>query len=181
MLLLFEFFTPALADGFSLEFEWQQVSSSLQDSSQYPSRSQQCCSLDALHSSSYFQVLKSLYESFDDCTKSTNYNWYKRHFHVPQFFQFSSKVQVFIFLSFLFCSQLGQQSRQVYIIIIIYSFRVFHISISWWFFTGVWVTASHLKSPGLVLGFLPFSAMLSFRSSLLVRQLPSPPGFLIIL
>ena len=43
-LLLFvffwEFFTLALADGFSLEFEWQQVSSSLQDSSQYSSRSQ---------------------------------------------------------------------------------------------------------------------------------------------
>ena len=31
---LLEFFTSALADGFSLEFEWQQVSSSLQDSSQ---------------------------------------------------------------------------------------------------------------------------------------------------
>ena len=31
----------------------------------------------------------------------------------------------------------------------IYSFRVFHISISWWLFTGVWVTASLLKSPGL--------------------------------
>ena len=29
----FEFFTSALADGFSLESEWQQVSSSLQDSS----------------------------------------------------------------------------------------------------------------------------------------------------
>ena len=28
-----EFFTSALADGFSLESEWQQVSSSLQDSS----------------------------------------------------------------------------------------------------------------------------------------------------
>ena len=30
-----EFFTSALADGFSLESEWQQVSSSLRDSSQY--------------------------------------------------------------------------------------------------------------------------------------------------
>ena len=28
--------------------------------------------------------------------------------------------------------------------------RVFHISVSWWFFTGVWVTASLLKSPGLI-------------------------------
>ena len=37
--LFWEFFTPVLADGLSLEFEWQQVSSSLQDSSQYSGRS----------------------------------------------------------------------------------------------------------------------------------------------
>ena len=35
-----EFFMSALADGLSLQFEWQQVSSSLQDSSQYSGRSQ---------------------------------------------------------------------------------------------------------------------------------------------
>ena len=35
-----ELFISALADGFSLESEWQQVSSSLQDSSQYSGRSQ---------------------------------------------------------------------------------------------------------------------------------------------
>ena len=51
-------FTSALADGLSLVFEWQQVSSSLQDSSQYSGRSQQCCSLDGLHSSSNLQVLQ---------------------------------------------------------------------------------------------------------------------------
>ena len=34
-----EFFTSALADGLSLEFEWQQVSSSLQDS-EYSGHSQ---------------------------------------------------------------------------------------------------------------------------------------------
>ena len=50
----------------------------------------------------------------------------------------------------------------IIIIIIIYSFRVFHISVNWWFYTGVWVTASLLKSPGLVSGFWPFLAMLSF-------------------
>ena len=33
--------------------------------------------------------------------------------------------------------------------LIIYSLRVFHISFSWLFFTGVWVTASLLKFPGL--------------------------------
>ena len=62
-LLLFtplEFFTSALADGLSLEFERQQVTSNLQDSSQYSGRYQQCCSSDGLHSSSNFQVLQSL-------------------------------------------------------------------------------------------------------------------------
>ena len=35
--------------------------------------------------------------------------------------------------------------------------RVFHISVSWWSFTGVRVTASLLKSPGLFSVFCPFS------------------------
>ena len=42
LLLLFyfqEFFTLALADGFSQDLEWQQVSSSHQDSSQYSGQS----------------------------------------------------------------------------------------------------------------------------------------------
>ena len=55
---------------------------------------------DGLHSSYYFQVLLSLYQYF--CTKSTNYNWYNRHFHVPQFFQFLSKAEIFILLFTVF-------------------------------------------------------------------------------
>ena len=55
-----EFFTSALADGLPLELEWQQVLSSLPDSSQYSGRSQLCFSLDGLHSSVNFQVLPSL-------------------------------------------------------------------------------------------------------------------------
>ena len=39
-----------------------------------------------------------LYQSFCDCTKSTNDNWYNLHLHVPQFFQFLSKVLVLILL-----------------------------------------------------------------------------------
>ena len=38
-------------------------------------------------------------------------------------------------------------------------FYSFHISVSWWFFTGVWVRASLLMSPGLISGFWPFLAM----------------------
>ena len=54
LLLLFtplEFFTSVLADGFSLEFEWQKFSSSLQDSSR---DSEQCCHLDSLNPSANF-------------------------------------------------------------------------------------------------------------------------------
>ena len=40
ILLLGFFFTKALADGLSLKLQWQQVSSSLQDSSRYSGRSQ---------------------------------------------------------------------------------------------------------------------------------------------
>ena len=100
-----------LADNFSLEFEWQQVSSSLQDSSQYSGRSQYCCSLNSLHPSRYFQVLQSLYQSFSNCTKSTN--WYNRQFHVPQYFQFPCKVEVLIplFTFFQFHSVVRRDSK----------------------------------------------------------------------
>ena len=62
LLLLFtplEFFTSALADGFSLESEEQQVSLGLQVSSQDSGRSQQCCHLDSLYPSANFLVLQA--------------------------------------------------------------------------------------------------------------------------
>ena len=52
ILLYLEFFTPALADGFSPEFGWHQVSPSLQDSSLYSGR--QYSSLDSHYLSSDF-------------------------------------------------------------------------------------------------------------------------------
>ena len=52
-------------------------------------------------------------------------------------------------------------------------FKVFHISVSWWvFFTGVWVTASVLKSPGLVSSIL---AVLSDAVVWIVSTRPSRP------
>ena len=92
-------------------------------------------------------------------TKNTNYNWYKRHFHVPQlFFQFSRKVEVFIllFTFLLFYSVVIRGSKFV---IIIYSLRIFHISVKWRSFTEVWVTASLLKSPGLFSVLWPSSTL----------------------
>ena len=58
--------------------------------------------------------------------------------------------------------------------------RFYHISVSW-SFTGDWVTASLLKSPGLFSVFWPFSIMLLFWWSPLGCQLPNLPGPLIIL
>ena len=37
----------------------------------------------------------------------------------------------------------------IFIIIIVFPLRVFHTCLSWWFYTGVWVTASLFKSHGL--------------------------------
>ena len=51
-----------LVDSFPLVSEWQQITPSLQDSSQYFGRFQQCCSLDGLYSASYFEVLQTLYQ-----------------------------------------------------------------------------------------------------------------------
>ena len=104
--LLFESFSDQ-------EVEWQQVSSSLQDSSQYSSRSQQFNTLDGLHSSSNFQILKSCYQIFCNCTKITNNNWRNRSFHVSLYFRFSSKVLVLtlLFAFFQFYSVVNRDSK----------------------------------------------------------------------
>ena len=97
-LLLLEFYAPILADSFSQDFEWQQVYSNLQDSSRYSGRSRLCSSLDGHHSASYFQVLQPLYQSFGDCTKSYDYNWYNRY----SLFLFNSLARFTLFLSLAF-------------------------------------------------------------------------------
>ena len=77
-------------------------------------QSQQRCHLNGLYSSSYFQVLQSLYQSFGDCAGSTNYNWYHRHFHVPLFFQFSSDVLNFFFIFLLFYRVVSRKGKVCY-------------------------------------------------------------------
>ena len=53
-----KFLTRALADGLSLESEWQQVTTGFQDSSQYCGRPQQLFIFDGLYSSSDFFLLE---------------------------------------------------------------------------------------------------------------------------
>ena len=56
-----EFFTLVLANGLSLESEWQQVSSALQGSSKDSIRSLQCCDLSNLDFLSYIRFLQAFF------------------------------------------------------------------------------------------------------------------------
>ena len=212
LLLLFtawEFFTSALADGLSLEFEWQQVSSSLLDYSLYSGQSQNCSSL--------VSTRPVISKSFSPRTNPSvtvlrapitigiivTFMFYVS-FSIPKqtpvSFSFNfilssagtAKSTILLDL-FVFCwlfsdrrpdHKVCQKSyRSLYVsffrrdsglcitlpiqsCLVLYPFcadllhyyydyhyyffliRVFYISISWWSFTGVWVTASLLKCPG---------------------------------
>ena len=73
----------------------------------------------------------------------------------------NAPITIGIIITFMFHSFFNSLARSRYLSffsyhelllllwIIINSLWVFHISVSWWFFTGVWVIASLLKSPGL--------------------------------
>ena len=67
------------------------------------------------------------------------------------------------------------------ILIFFYYLRDFHINVSWWSSTGIWMKTSLLKSPGLFPVFWPFSIMLYFGWSPLVLLFPSPLVLLPIL
>ena len=75
-----------------------------------------------------------------------NFRCYPRNSHFSHLFSSLAKSKY----SYIF---------SLNIIIIIYSLRIFHISVNWWYFFGVWVTASLLKSPGLFSIFWPPSIM----------------------
>ena len=79
----YKFFTPALADGLSLEAKWQQFSSSLQDC---------LCILAGLRNAvgwmvsarpPIFSSSNSVIKTLGDCCEFTSYNWYHRHFPIP--------------------------------------------------------------------------------------------------
>ena len=53
--------------------------------------------------------------------------------------------------SSLGCKALCIVMSLLLLLLLLYSFRVFHIRVNWWFYTGVWVTESLLKSPGLLI------------------------------
>ena len=52
-----------------------------------------------------YSSLAFFLEVFTNHSKCTNYNWSHCHFHVPQLFEFSNKVQKFLYLFVLFYFQ----------------------------------------------------------------------------
>ena len=87
---------------------------------------------------------------------------------------FNSLARFFRFLSILLSAQPGQQSPPF---VLFYSLQDFYTSVSSWTFTGVWVTASPFKSPGLFSVFWPTLKILwSGWSRLVLRftTLPAP-------
>ena len=74
LILWIFFFTPLLGDGFSFEFDWDQVFSSIQNSC-FNSGRNKCCSLDGLYLSFYFQVSRFFYHAIADCSKRTTLDY----------------------------------------------------------------------------------------------------------
>ena len=111
LLLLFtplEFFTSVFADGFSLEFEWQQVSSSLPDSSHDSGRSQQCCHLDSLYPS--------------PTSKSS------RPFNNPLVIVPKAPITIGTIVTFMFHSFFNSLARSRYLSLFSHSFRFILLS-----------------------------------------------------
>ena len=161
IIIILSVFIPVLADGFPQEFEWLQVSSTLLSDmadldnavvwrfSTYPSvplpiqrelsRLHQLRSIPLLPSCSTFFFVLVLLQSLG--------------IYLSVLFSFDGLpgLQGLFFLS----TMIRFYNYHYYYLLI----RVFHISVSWWSFTGVWVTANLPKSPGLFSIFWPFSIM----------------------
>ena len=105
-----EFSIPA--DSLSLESELQQVFSSLLDSFHSSGRSQQCCSLDSLDSSSDFPFLQSFSQAFGDHSKNSTIGTTARlMFHsLLVLWQGPIICFSFYFLLFSFCVPSEQQN-----------------------------------------------------------------------
>ena len=79
-----------------------------------------------------------------------------RPFNNPLIIVLKAPITIGTIVTFMFYSFFNSLARSRYIII-----SIFPTNISWWFFIGVWVTASLLRCPRLFLIFLSISNDLS--------------------
>ena len=77
-----------------------------------------------------------------------NHNWYHRHLRLLCNWSFRIYHHI-AYICYFVAAYLICLWHYYYYYYYLTPLRVFHISVSWWFLTGVWVTAIHLKSSGL--------------------------------
>ena len=139
----YEIFIPA--DGLSLEFEWQQISSRPQVSSLYFSRFQWLCSLDCFSPVLWFPSLlaplSSLSESF----------WSQELQLISSSPSCSTAFKVLwlglISFSLVFTQRFLCMAKSI---IMRYHYRVLYTSVRFLTFTRVWMIVSLLKSSGVL-------------------------------
>ena len=142
---------------FHMESEWQQVSSDLQDSSQYFSRSQQCWIVTILllisNASSFFSKPFRTVPSAPTTIGITITRIFHRLFSSLARSRYLS-LFLFSFILTLWPVGTAVSTRQQVIVIIIIANFLHHLN--WWSFIGVWVIVSLLISPELLLLLLFF-------------------------
>ena len=113
IIMIKNFFPSEMTGGFSLESEWQQVSSCL-DSSEYSS-----CGLYSFDPFTGFQFLYFLFQAFEEGSLRNNYNWYHRHPYITYLPFFSSFFFFFFFFS------------PCQLFVYLFAFFRFHSAVSW--------------------------------------------------
>ena len=139
----------------SSESKWHQISSGLHNSSRYFKKVVIYMVLILpiiFYSSIFFSN-----SSGTDCNTPTIKSIMVIHNGVSFLYSLTKSQCLFIFLFFYVSKQQKTTKKSC---LLFYSLRVFHISVSRWAFTGVWVTTSFFKSLGIFSVFWPISSML---------------------
>ena len=116
------------AVGLSQESQWQQLSSDLQDFSQYSGRSEKCWTLNILDPSPISNNSSDFFPHFfGDSSECANYYRYHRHLHVPLFFSplARNKYLSLFLLSFIFSMWYAEKAKSTWRKVFVFLFYLF--------------------------------------------------------
>ena len=78
----------------------------------------------------WFPTSPVSFQPFGDCSQCTNYNWYHRHLHVPQFFfKFSGKIQVLFIILLSLIVTLWPTGTLLLLLLLLWIYNSFYIYI----------------------------------------------------
>ena len=86
-----------------------------------------------------------------------------RPFNNPLVIVPKTPITIGTIVTFIFHSFFNLTLLLLLLLLLFYSFESFYTNVSWWFLTGIQVTASFLKSPGLFLIFWPIIIIMFFE------------------